>query len=121
MGASCQSGGGERRFHFVKRDCPEKRRYASERRVTDVSVFVISRGMPRDKIILDCDQFGNVLDMEKYCCSIFSKGRLNVRSACKYWPLLFKWGLYFITGFQKSLYLQRLMLNCVTDDDMINL
>lgn len=45
--------------------------------MTDVSVFVISRGMPRDKIILDCDQFGNVLDMEKYCCSIFSKGRLD--------------------------------------------
>lgn len=71
MGAPCQSGGSERRFYFVKR------RYASERRVTDVSVFVISRGMPRDKIILDCDQFGNVLDMEKYCCSIFSKGRLD--------------------------------------------
>lgn len=62
----------------VKRDCPEKRRYASERRVTDVSVFVISRGMPRDEIVFDYDQLGNVLDMEKYCCSIFSKGRLDI-------------------------------------------
>lgn len=89
--------------------------------MADVSVFVISRGMPRDKNISDCDQFSNVLGMEKYCCSIFSKGRLNIRSACKCWPLLFKWGLYFITGFQKTSSLQKLMLNCRTDDDMINL